>query len=393
MSVARDAKDVRPDSPIKVNATNGSLHTVSLAGPDGRELRGEVSDDGTWTLLDLMAPGAAYTMKVTGQSTDGVAGSETRTFSTLKPKVEATYRVTPDKTTVGVGMPVMITFDSSVMTPQMRRNVEKRVSVTTVPKQEGHWGWQSANQLMWRPKTYWKTNTKVTVKAPLRGVQTGEDKWITQDKGASFTIAKRSRISTVDVANHVLTVRENGKVTHTYPVSSGQATAAWRTRSGTKIITEKNAFMIMDAASLGVAKDDPNYYRTEVHWALRVTNTGEFLHSAPWSVWAQGRQNVSHGCVNMGPGAAKAMFRDSLIGDVVDFVNSPRKMRPDDGVGVWLFTYDEWKTRSALYVRPAPKTPKPTASGTATGNPSSSAHPSSAQASPASASEDVAAAS
>lgn len=98
-------------------------------------------------------------------------------------------------------------------------------------------------------------------------------------------------------------------------------TTRHRTRSGTKIITEKLPFMVMDAATLGVPKDDPNYYRTEVNYAMRVTNTGEFLHSAPWSVWAQGRQNVSHGCVNMGPGAARAMFRDSLVGDVVDFTN------------------------------------------------------------------------
>lgn len=374
-SVVKGAKDVRPDATVTVSTLEGSLHTVTLVGPDGKELRGEV-ENGTWRLVDMMAPGAVYTLKATGVSDDGTPGSFSRAFTTLKPTIEATYRVTPDDDTVGVGMPVMITFDTNVMTPQMRANVEKQVTVTTTPAQEGSFGWLTDNQLMWRPKEYWKPNTKVSVNAALRGVQTGEKKWVTQDKTAAFTIAKRARVSTVDVGNHVMTVKENGKLVATYPVSSGRATKSWRTRSGTKIITEKRAFMVMDAATLGVPKDDPNYYRTEVNYAMRVTNTGEFLHSAPWSVWAQGRRNVSHGCVNMGPRDAKQMFNASLPGDVVDFVNSPRKMKPTDGVGVWLFDYAQWQARSALYT--PPKTPAPTPSATPSGTPSAATTPSAA---------------
>lgn len=376
-SVTEAAKDVRPDTAVTVSASDGELHTVTLQDPDGKELKGEMKG-GSWRLVDMMTPGTAYTLKATGESANGTAGSFSTSFNTLKPKVEATYRVTPDGQTVGVGMPVMVTFDSGVMTEKMRADVEKRVTIKTVPAQEGSWGWLTDNQLMWRPKTYWKPGTEVTVNVPLRGVQTGAKKWVTQDKGATFTISKRARISTVDVGNHVMTVRENGKVVRRYPVSSGQATADWRTRAGTKIITEKQAFMVMDAATLGVPEDDPNYYRTEVDHAMRVTNTGEFLHSAPWSVAAQGRRNVSHGCVNMGPKAAKEMFNASIVGDVVDFVNSPRRMKAHEGVGVWLFDYEGWKARSALHEAakaaksaktkdPAPKTPaaKPTATPSA----------------------------
>ncbi|GAB96921.1 hypothetical protein KILIM_052_00190 [Kineosphaera limosa NBRC 100340] len=369
-SVKEGAKDVRPDTAVTVSASQGNLHTVVLADPKGKELKGQIKPDGTWGLVDMLSPGTKYTIKATGESQDGTPGTFSRDFATLVPKVEATYRVTPDGQTVGVGMPVMVTFDSAVMTPEMRANVERRVSIKTEPKQEGSWGWHSERELFWRPKEYWKPNTKVTVNAPLRGVQTGEKKWITEDKGAAFTIAKRARISTVDVNGHSMTVRENGKVVGTYPVSNGQATANWQTRSGTKIITEKQKFMVMDAATLGVPKDDPNYYRTEVDYAMRVTNTGEFLHSAPWSVWAQGRRNVSHGCVNMGPRAAREMFNASVVGDVVDFVNSPRKMKMHEGVGVWLVSYDQWKARSALAKKATAK-PSPSKTGKATPAPSS----------------------
>lgn len=371
-SVAKGATDVRPDAKVTVSAKQGTLHTVTVKDPKGKELRGEIAN-GSWRLLDVLSPGTTYTLAATGQAEGGAPGTLSQKFTTLTPKVEATYRVTPDETTVGVGMPVMVTFDSSVQTPEMRANVEKRMKITTIPAQEGSWGWAANNQLQWRPKTYWKPGTKVTVNAPLRGVQTGKEKWVTQDKGAAFTISKTARISTVDVAGHSMTVRENGKVVGTYPVSSGKPMGTYRTRSGTKIITEKLPFMVMDAATLGVPKDDPNYYRTEVNWAMRVTNTGEFLHSAPWSVWAQGRRNVSHGCVNMSPGAARAMFRDSLVGDVVDFINSPRRMKPGDGVGVWLYTYPEWQQLSALSKAAATKDAKtPTDSAKASGGKSDS---------------------
>ena len=42
---------------------------------------------------------------------------------------------------------------------------------------------------------------------------------------------------------------------------------------------------------------------------MRVTWTGEYLHSAPWSVGAQGSANVSHGCVNMSPANAAVDVR------------------------------------------------------------------------------------
>ena len=40
--------------------------------------------------------------------------------------------------TVGVGMPVSIQFDSAVQTKAMRAEVQRLVTVTSVPAQRGH---------------------------------------------------------------------------------------------------------------------------------------------------------------------------------------------------------------------------------------------------------------
>ena len=362
ISVASGATDVTPDQPVTVAVTDGTLRTVSLTDAKGTTSAGQ-QEEASWRLTQPLRLATTYTLAVTTAGADGQEQTHQRSFSTLTPAVEATYRVTPDGSTVGVGMPVMVTFDSAVSTADLRAEVEKRMKIKTVPRTTGSWGWVDPTRLMWRPQTYWKPGTKVSVNAPLAGAQTGEDKWIVADKAATFTIADRARISTVDLDDHTITVRDDGKTITTYPMSAGQPTSSWQTRSGTKVITEKTSFLVMDAATLGVPEGDPNYYRTEVKYAMRVTDTGEYFHSAPWSVWAQGRRNVSHGCVNLGPRDAKQFFESSLVGDVAEFVGGNRPMKPDEGMPAWLFTWAQWQAKSALAPTPDDK-PKKTATTT-----------------------------
>jgi lipoprotein-anchoring transpeptidase ErfK/SrfK len=248
---------------------------------------------------------------------------------------------------VGVGMPVIVTFASAVTSKARRAEVEKRVAVTTVPVQAGAWGWADDRQLEWRPEKYWIPGTKVTVSATLHGVQTGMGKWVREDGGTSFTVGP-SMVSSVDIRAHKLTVRRNGKVIRTFLVSAGKPGPLTETRSGIKVIIERNAVVVMDSATVGIPKGRPGYYKMNVKWTLRVTSTGEYLHSAPWSVAVQGFQNVSHGCTNMSPADAEWMFRNSRMGDVVSFTGSSRTFEPSEGIGVWVYDFAAWQARSAI---------------------------------------------
>ncbi|HYO85177.1 MAG TPA: Ig-like domain-containing protein [Dermatophilaceae bacterium] len=342
----KGATDVRPDTTLRVRAVGGSLSSVTVTPQKGKAVEGSL-DGPQWTSSGFLSPTTTYELSATGRNDAGATQTATSTFTTLTPRLTATYRVLPDGETVGVGMPAMVVFDSPVTTPAQRAAVERQVSIVTTPQQEGAWGWSNNSQLLWRPQTFWKPGTKVSVNAPLTGLQTGDGKWVGRNAAATFTVG-RARISTVDLKRHKMTVTEAGKVVKTYPISGGQSTYKYITRSGTKVITEKLAHLTMDAATLGVAKSDPGYYKLDVNYAMRVTNTGEFLHSAPWSVWAQGRSNVSHGCTNMGPADAREMFRESLVGDVVHFTGSNRPMRPGDGMDAWVYSWKNWRARSAL---------------------------------------------
>ncbi len=341
------ATGVLPNKPVVVKATTGTLSEVTVADAKGDALKGELAPDGTWTSSSLLKPAATYTITAVAAGSDGTPATTTATFSTLKPAVTATYGILNSGATVGVGMPVSIQFDSAVTTKAMRAKVEELATVTTSPKQDGAWGWLDNRQLMWRPATYWKPGTTVTIKAPLTGVQTGPDKWVANDDSASFTVGS-SMISTVDIKAHTITVRRDGKVLRVIPVSTGRPGPLTETRSGTKVIIRKEGQVTMDSTTIGIPKGKPGYYKLDTKWNLRLTWTGEYIHSAPWSVGAQGTSNVSHGCVNMAPANAQWMFENSKVGDVVKFTGSSRPFLPTEGIGVWQYSFAKWKAQSAL---------------------------------------------
>ncbi|MEP7017175.1 MAG: Ig-like domain-containing protein [Actinomycetota bacterium] len=343
------AADVPPNAPVTVKASTGTLGTVTLVDAKGTAVPGQADPEGTWATTELLHPATAYTFTIAATGPDGTTASVSSTFTTLKPKVTATYGLIPNGGVVGIGMPVIVQFGSAVITKAQRAEVEKRVKVTTVPVQQGAWGWLDNRQLMWRPSVYWIPGTKVTLSTPLHGVQTGDGKWIASDDHTSFTIGS-SMVSSVDMNTHRMTVRRGGVVIRTFKVSTGKPGPLTETRYGTKVIIERNSAITMDSSTLvpPIPKGAPGYYKIKTQWNLRLTWTGEFIHSAPWSVNAQGTENVSHGCTNMAPADAEWMFSNSKMGDLVMFTGSSRAFKPTEGIGVWVYDFNGWKAQSAL---------------------------------------------
>lgn len=339
------AKGVTPDDEISVQVMRGTLDEVRVSAPGGASVEGEVQGQ-TWTSSSRMKPGTTYTVAVTAEGPEGGTSTQKSTFTTHEPEVTATYGIVYDGQTVGVAMPVSIQFDSEVTDEAYRKEIEEAVTVKTTPSTEGSWGWLDNRQLMWRPKEFWEPGTKVSVDAPLTGFQTGDDKWVAEDLSGSMTIG-REQLSTVDIANHEMTVERGGRTVKTYPVSSGKPGPETETRSGMKIVIGKVREMTMDSSTVGVPEGDPDYYNVDTEWNVRVTWTGEFLHSAPWSVGSQGSTNVSHGCVNLAPANAQWVYENSLPGDPVDFTGSDREFLPTEGIGVWQYSWAQWQEQSA----------------------------------------------
>ncbi|MFD1826535.1 MULTISPECIES: L,D-transpeptidase [Mumia] len=345
--------DIPVDTAVTVGASHGTITAVTAhyGGKPTRKntLNGAVTSDGaSWTASSLLEPGKRYTVAVTTRDDDGRVSTESRRFRTqdLSLDQQAYASVSPmDGATVGVAMPVILRFDIPV---KRRTEVEKRLVVTSTPKVEGTWSWVSDSEVHFRPRKYWPAGTKVKVHAGINGVRTGKGVWGQEDRDTSFRVTKQAVTTVVDVSRHKATVKINGKVARVLPATTGKA--GFQTRNGTKIIMEKHPSKRMDAATTGISEGSSEYYNIEnVRYAMRVTNSGEFIHAAPWSTGSQGSANVSHGCTGLSTSNAAWLYGISHIGDPVKFVNSDRKvLEPQNGWTDWNISYTEFAKGSAL---------------------------------------------
>ena len=112
---------------------------------------------------------------------------------------------------------------------------------------------------------------------------------------------------------------------------------------------DKQTNITMRAETIGLKKGATGYYEdTPVKYAMRVTNSGEFLHTAPWSVKDQGHANVSHGCTGMSDANGQWLYGQTRIGDVVETVGTNRPMTMGNGYADWNLSWSTWTAGSAL---------------------------------------------
>lgn len=98
-------------------------------------------------------------------------------------------------------------------------------------------------------------------------------------------------------SDHTIYWWKDGEFVKSMPTSMGKP--GHETPSMTYHTMEKYRDMYMDSSTYGVPIDSAEGYRTYVEYATRMSNSGIFIHAAPWSVNQQGNSNVSHGCLNV----------------------------------------------------------------------------------------------
>jgi lipoprotein-anchoring transpeptidase ErfK/SrfK len=339
--------DVPVSTQLLVFAHNGRLSTVTVSGSgDVGALTGAIAGDGgKWKADDLLEPGTTYTVKASVAGDDGEVVTKKQQFTTqalaLSQQTYPSVAPLPGET-VGVGMPVIVTFDVPVTD---RANIEKNLHVTTTPEQPGTWHWLSDTEVHYRPKKYWKAGTQVDVNADINGVEAGNGVYGQEDRDVQFQIGD-AHIYKVDTKTDQMKVFSNGKLLRTLPITTGQQ-PQYTTRSGIKVIIEKFDSKDMNSETVGITGADA-YNIKGVQWAMRVTYSGEFVHAAPWSVGSQGYANVSHGCTGMSTSNADWLYHMSVRGDVVDYTGTDRPMESTNGYGDWNIPWDEYKQGSAL---------------------------------------------
>lgn len=261
----------------------------------------------------------------------------------LKVKIAS---VTPGTGKYGVGMTVTVRFAKDVP-KRARALVEQAVTVTSSIPVTAAWSWTGKDAMVLRPEGFWPEFTRVTVHADLDGSPLvpvpGRNEVLRLSGGRDVTLKiGRERTITVYGRRHEAAVTRGDRVVRRMPVSLGKP--GWETRSGVKVIMERYRVRRMTSEGVGA----PEYYVLDVPYALRITNSGEFLHGAPWAVGRLGRANGSHGCTNLTVEDAKWLFDTALAGDPVITRGTSKPMEPWNGFGgPWNVEWDRWLAGSA----------------------------------------------
>ena len=346
-SVQDGAIGVPVENPVTVTTQGGVLGSVSLVDAEGESMPGQLSPDGvTWTATEPLAYNGKYTLTVRSL---GLGGSTTRTmaFTSQAPEnLTVPYLMPNDGEVVGVGQPIAVRFDENI--PD-RVAAEKAIKVTTTPPVEGAFYWLSNREVRWRPENFWAPGTKVDVAVNTYGVDLGAGLFGQRNLAAEFTIGDRV-IASVDDGNKMLTIRRNGEVIKTMPTSMGKDSTP--TNNGVYIVGDRYQHLIMDSSTYGVPSDSPRGYRLEVDWATQMSYSGIYVHSAPWSVGAQGYSNTSHGCLNVSPSNAEWFYNNMKRGDIVEVQGTVGStLSGTEGLGDWNIPWSQWKAGNAAPVR------------------------------------------
>jgi lipoprotein-anchoring transpeptidase ErfK/SrfK len=332
------------DDRIVVKSPEGTLESVTVSG-EQHAVEGTWNESrNEWVSSQERAPGVTYQLVATATDDSGARSTLERSFGTGSAPRVLTADVSPyGGQKVGIGQPIVVKLSSSVSGAAGRRAVEKGLVVTADKDLgESSWHWTSSTEVHFRPKEFWPGNTKVTVSVNFLGVQGGKGLWGTENRSVEFVVG-RAFIMNINDDNHMMIVTQDGKMVRKIPVSMGRGSYA--TRSGIKTIMSHERSVRMTSESWG----GEDFYDQIVHYAQRLTWSGEYIHSAPWSVYAQGRQNVSHGCVNVSPTNAIWLFERTLIGDPVVTTGTSRQMEPTNGTGGdWNISWSDWVAGSAL---------------------------------------------
>jgi lipoprotein-anchoring transpeptidase ErfK/SrfK len=218
---------------------------------------------------------------------------------------------------VGAAKPIYINFARPIADRAM---AEQAIHISSVPPVPGRFYWTSDTQVRWRPQDFWPAGTVVNIDA--------------SGTKSSFTVPEQL-VATIDDSSHQMQVVRNGKLEKTIPVSMGMAAGGHTTPNGTYYVLEKFPDIVMDSSTYGVPVNSAQGYKVHVQLAVRIDNSGNFVHSAPWSVGDQGIRNVSHGCINISPDNAKWFYDNFGSGDPVVIKNSKGLYNQPDGASDW----------------------------------------------------------
>lgn len=289
-------------------------------------------------------------------SSGSTAPSATKPKPKPKPKtVVHVSSLLSDGMTYGVGMPIVLYFRPMPTSSEAFTNAVKvTVNGAAAP---GKWYWEQplaseksdhVVEAHYRMQNPWPAHSLVHVKIPIQGLSAGPGKVFSGALNSLTFHIGAAHISTVNAISKNMTITSDGKTVKTIKVSLGAA--ATPTYNGTKVVMQKGE----DLPGTNHLRPDgavrmvgPGYDEI-VDWSVRVTQSGEYVHAAPWNTHL-GQLNTSNGCTNLSVANGKWFYQFSRVGDIVRYEGTDGTAMPSwDGLGDWNLPWAEWSSGGLL---------------------------------------------
>ncbi|WP_163573626.1 L,D-transpeptidase [Fodinicola feengrottensis] len=225
-------------------------------------------------------------------------------------------------------MPLLIGFAATVSD---RAAVEK-AAVVQVDGQavSGQWRWLSKTPTVdgptdnlapsvvraaFFPASQWPGHTQVTLRIALAGRGTGGGQRFANDVTLSMTTGA-AQITTMDGEQHLATVRSDGHIVHTFPLSLGNS--AHPTVRGSTVVSGLFDHRFFTDGRPGT----PGYYHVDVQSVVQLSGS-VYTYAAPWAADQIGKTNNANTAgAQLLPADADWFLRSSQLGDVVDFTHT-----------------------------------------------------------------------
>jgi lipoprotein-anchoring transpeptidase ErfK/SrfK len=345
---ADGATDATAATEIGWTVEAGAVTAVRLGDNAGNAVEGAMHPDGTtWVPAAPLAWETTYTASVTAEDEAGNPVTAETTFTTIASPGD---RVTIENylpgadAVVGQAAVLAFRFASGFEVPEDHRAaVERRLFVTAEPAQEGSWHWITGRALEYRPKEYWQPNTKVTVRLGLGGLALGDGRYGEFDQETTFTTDAEARLLEASNTTKELRAHLDGEVVQTMPISLGADEI-----DGNDARSYEGAMIIMSREEQSQFVSDLYDYDLDVKWAMRLTFSGQYLHGAPWAADRLGRENGSHGCINVSDEMGEWIYHFVHWGDPVIVTDTGRPLPQGDGFTTWDLTWEEHLAGSYL---------------------------------------------
>jgi lipoprotein-anchoring transpeptidase ErfK/SrfK len=251
-------------------------------------------------------------MVIAGSVVAGPAGASTAAASqSYQPAITS---VLPTQgAVVGVAHPVVVTFRSPVAD---RRAAERALDITSAPPMTGTFEWVEDNVVQWVPDQFWPAHSTVALSVrnmPLTNFQTSAAVIGVADIAAKTFTVTIDGVPPSDLPSphH----RANWGKPGVFPASMGRP--QYPTPVGTYTVLAKEQDVVMDSSTVGIPVTSPDGYVLDVQYAVRFTQRGLFVHSAPWAVNQLGYENVSHGCIGLSTEDAEWYMNTVKVGDPI----------------------------------------------------------------------------